>query len=393
MTAPSSAGRGVAATVLTWLEKRNDELLSDLAAYVEQETPSDQKALLDVGLGHVLSLVHNRCHQARVRRSSGATFGDIAVADIPGRLDSAPILVLAHYDTVWPAGTLAGWPFTVSDGRASGPGIFDMKAGLIQGLWAIRALDALGISHAPIRLLLSGDEEIGSPASRSLIERESIGCRACFVLEGSAEGGALKTARKGVAEFDITARGIEAHAGLEPHRGASAVTAIAEIVLATAGLADVDLGTTLNFGVLSGGSRRNVVPGEATARMDVRVAVDAEAQRIEEALRNLRPTDHRVRLTVTGGWNRPVFATNEATDALFCRAQEIGGEMGLALTAAQVGGASDGNFVAATDVPVLDGLGAVGGGAHARHEYIVVDGLTERSALLAALLSEHDTVR
>ncbi|MEV6840499.1 M20 family metallopeptidase [Streptomyces sp. NPDC051133] len=381
-------GADTALAAHDWLADRYQTLLDDLAAYVMRETPSDDKSLLDQGLHYVLSWIGDRCGEATVHPYPHETHGAVTVVDLPGPLPGPPVLILAHYDTVWPAGTLASWPFTITGGRAGGPGVYDMKAGLVQGVWAIRALDKLSRPRPPIRLLLSGDEEIGSPASRQVIEEQAAGCRACLVLEPSAAGGDLKVARKGVADFDITATGIEAHAGLEPELGASAVTAIAHAVLAVADLADPRRGTTLNAGGVTGGSRRNVVAGEAAAHIDVRVSDRAEADRVESALRALSPPDPRVRLTVSGGWNRPVFARNDATDSLFRRAQRIGAALGIPFAATQVGGASDGNFVVPLGVPVLDGLGAVGDGAHACHEYIETDTLVQRTALLAGLLTE-----
>ncbi len=384
----SSSDDSTAVAVHRWLADHHGQLLDDLAACVERETPSDNKALLDEGLTHVLEWLDERCGGGTLARGHfDGVHGDTAVVDLPGQLPGPPVLVLAHYDTVWPEGTLAQWPFTVTGGRASGPGVYDMKAGLVQGVWALRALDALGLPRPPVRLLLSGDEEIGSPLSREVIEREAAGCRACLVLEPSAGDGDLKVARKGIADFDITAHGIEAHAGLEPHHGASAVTAIAEATLAANRLADPWRGTTVNVGVLNGGSRPNVIAGHATAQIDVRVAEEAEGDRVERALRALVARDPRIRLTVTGGWNRPVFADNPATQKLFLSARRIAAALGVHLSEAHVGGASDGNFVAPLGVPVLDGLGAVGDGAHARHEYVDVDTLTERAALFAGLLS------
>jgi glutamate carboxypeptidase len=367
-----------------WVRAHRDDLLADVAAYVGIETPSDDKECLARGLSWVDGWLRERLGEpASVRDVDGGTHGDIKVYDYPGAGD--PVLVLAHYDTVWPLGTLANWPFTVDGDRATGPGIFDMKSGLVHAVWALRALDAAGLPRPAVRLVLNGDEEIGSPASRPVIEEAAAGTRATLVFEASADG-AVKTARKGVGLFKVRTTGVEAHAGLDPAKGASAIDELARAVLALHGLSDPAAGTTVNVGVISGGTRQNVIAGAASGEIDVRVSSAAEAARIDASVAALTAHDPRATVTVEGGWNRPVMERSPAIAELYDLARSSAAELGVTLAECSVGGASDGNFVAALGHPVLDGFGAVGDGAHARHEHISVEGMLERTALAAAVL-------
>jgi glutamate carboxypeptidase len=372
--------------LLTWVTDHRAEMVDDLAGYVGVETPSDDRAALAGGLSWLDGWLRRRLGEPSAERTvDGGEYGDVRVYDFAGAPGAAPVLLLCHYDTVWPLGTLADWPFRVEGDRASGPGVFDMKAGLVQAVWAVRALAAAGLPHPPLRLVLNGDEEIGSPASRPVIETAATSTRAALVFEASADG-ALKTARKGVGIFRISARGVEAHAGLDPAKGASAVDELARAVLAVHALTDIDAGTTTNVGVVAGGSRTNVTAGHARGEIDIRVRTAAEKARVDGALSALRPRDPRVTLTVTGEWNRPVMERSEPTGELFELARGLAKHMDVDLRECAVGGASDGNFVAALGLPVLDGFGAVGDGAHARHEHISIRGMLERTALAAAVL-------
>ncbi|MFI9171228.1 M20 family metallopeptidase [Streptomyces lincolnensis] len=365
------------------------EMTDDLRALVELETPSDDKELLTAGLAAIEEWTRRRLGPPDERRHhDGGPHGDMLELLYEGTSPET-VLILCHYDTVWPAGTLAEWPFRISeDGRASGPGVFDMKCGLMQAVWALRLLRELDLPRPAVRLFLNGDEEIGSPASQPHVERLSEGVAATLVCEASAgPEGALKTRRKGGGIFELTVEGVEAHAGLEPERGASAVHALAELVTRMAGLGDPELGTTVNVGVISGGTGRNVVAGRARCGIDVRIAVPAETARVDAAFAALRPSDPRVSVTLTGGWSRPPMVPNPASQLLFKQAQAIAAELGWTARETSVGGASDGNFVAALGRPVLDGLGAVGDGAHARHEHVVLEHLTDRTALIAGLLT------
>ncbi|MCO5967804.1 M20 family metallopeptidase [Actinoallomurus soli] len=367
-----------------------DDMLRDLEEYVRLETPSDDTAALAAGRDWVVSWIERRLGApASARTEPGAPHGDTVVLEYGGTgigAEAGTVVILAHYDTVWPVGTLAELPFSVEAEVIRGPGVFDMKAGLVQAVWALRAVRAAGLPCTPVRFVLNGDEEIGSPASRPVIEESCRGAAAVLVFEASADG-AVKTARKGVGLFDVTLTGVEAHAGLDPTAGASAVTALGEFIAAASALTDVAAGTTVNVGVVAGGTRPNVTAGSARAHLDVRVADEAEAARVERALTAWRPSDPRVTAHLAGGWNRPVMTRTPAVADLYQRARAVAATLGFDLPETAVGGASDGNFAAALGVPVLDGLGAVGGGAHARHEHATVPGMVERTALAAAVLA------
>ncbi|MFB6508371.1 MULTISPECIES: M20 family metallopeptidase [unclassified Streptomyces] len=292
------------------------------------------------------------------------------------------VLLLGHFDTVWPVGSLAAHPFGVGGGRLTGPGCFDMKAGVVQLFHALSVLDCLeGVS-----VLLTGDEEIGAPTSRALIEAEARRTGAVLVLEAS-ENGALKTVRKGVSSYGLGIAGRAAHAGLEPHRGINATTELAHQVLALSALADPASGTTVTPTVASSGTTRNTVPGAARLLVDVRVETAAEQDRVDRAVRALRPVTEGASLTFTGGPDRPPLPAGASAE-LFELAREQGAELGLgSLRGVAVGGASDGNLTAGAGAPTLDGLGAVGGGAHADDEHVIVAELPRRTALVARLVA------
>jgi glutamate carboxypeptidase len=291
------------------------------------------------------------------------------------------VLLLGHTDTVWTAGEIAKRPFKIENGRATGPGVFDMKAGILLMWMAMRALKA-----RPVTILLNSDEEIGSSSSRSLIESEASQCRAVLVLEPSLPGGALKTARKGVGRFTVKAIGRAAHAGIDPGKGVNAVEEISRQILKLQRMTDSTRNTTVTVGVVQGGTRPNVVPAEAAAEIDVRIASIDEAGRIAAMIKALSPELPGARLEIRGGINRPPMERNTETDRLFGAAREIAAEFGLDLKEGSTGGASDGNFTSAIGIPTLDGLGAIGGGAHAIDEWIEIDSLPQRAALLAGLI-------
>ncbi|OLL72201.1 2-dehydropantoate 2-reductase [Pseudonocardia sp. Ae168_Ps1] len=361
-------------------------MLDDLRGYVETETPSDDRPSLEKGLAWLDGLVAERCGPASSSESvDGGPYGDVRVLDLAGS-SAAPVLLLAHYDTVWPVGTLAGMPFAVDGDRITGPGVFDMKAGLVQALWAIRIAHSAGLALPPLRLLLTGDEEIGSPASRPVIERAADGVRAALVFEAAGPGGEVKTARKGVGMFRVDVDGVEAHAGLDPTAGTSAVDELARVVLALHGARDLDAGTSVNVGVVGGGSRSNVTAGRAWGEIDVRVSSAEEITRIERVLAELRPADPAAALRISGEWNRPVMERTPRTAELYGIARSAASGIGVDLPEIAVGGASDANFLSVRDVGVLDGLGALGAGAHARHEHALVSGMVRQTALTAALL-------
>ncbi|NLU74462.1 M20 family metallopeptidase [Streptomyces sp. HNM0575] len=376
-------------------------MVRDLAAYTAQGSSSDDREELNSCLEWLRGWLDESLgapgdtgitEERLVRGDAGAVAGDVVVRrypasrTAPGNGEARPVLLLAHYDTVWPTGTLAEWPFRREEDRIHGPGVFDMKAGLVQAVWALRALDALGLPRPACTLMLNGDEETGSLASSDAIVAEAAGSRAALVFEAAADG-AVKTARKGVGLFRLTVDGVEAHAGLDPAAGASAVEEAAHQVLQLSALSDLSAGTTVNVGVLHGGTRSNVTAGRAVADFDVRVASTAEQKRVEAALTTVSPVNPRTKVTVTGEWNRPVFERTPGVARLYGLARACAEPLGLALRETSVGGASDGNFVLAAGVPVLDGLGAVGAGAHARTEHTTVTGMTERAALAAGVLA------
>jgi glutamate carboxypeptidase len=369
-----------------WVSTHRDHLVQDVRTYVEHETPSDDVALLASGLAYVEQWVGGRLGRPSVRvEHTSERYGDVLVLDYPG-VGRDTLTLLCHYDTVWSAGTLDDWPVGIDGDTITGPGVFDMKAGLVQAVWALRALDAMSMPRPPVRLVLTGDEEIGSPFSRPVIETACADTSAVLVFEASADG-ALKTERSGVGLFDVSVVGVESHAGLDPRAGVSAVDEIARVTRTLHDTADLDRGTSVNVGVLRGGTRPNVVAGVAAASVDVRVTSVEEQQRVDRAMQALRPHHDQARLSVTGGWNRPVMTRTPGVAALFDLARAAAVQLGVDLREKAVGGASDGNFAAALGIPVLDGLGAVGAGAHARHEHVTVSGMLERTAIAAAVMS------
>jgi glutamate carboxypeptidase len=365
--------------VMRDLRARTPEMLDMLRALVEAESPTDDRGaclacveVADAIAGDLLGTRGERVElggRVHLRWRFGA---------------SQRVLLIGHLDTVWPVGTLARWPFEVRGGRATGPGVFDMKAGVVQLLFALAALAALD-SIDGVAVLLTTDEETGSPTARPLIEETASGLQAALVLEPSA-GGALKTERKGVALYTITVRGRAAHSGLDPEKGANAAVELAHQVLAATALARPDLGTTVTPTLVAAGTAVNTVPAEASARVDVRVRTESEAGRISAALAALEPVDPGTSVDVKRSISIPPLV-HGASATLFAQAQELAGGLGLAtLAEAAVGGGSDGNVLAGLGLQVLDGLGAVGDHAHAEGEYVEVEALAERAALVAALV-------
>ncbi|HXJ91850.1 MAG TPA: M20 family metallopeptidase [Terriglobia bacterium] len=380
--------------LLNWCVSKTDDLLDCLQRAVEIESPSGAKAAIDEmarffaaelkAAGGQVKLLHHATAGAAVLAEFPATSRD---PDGRRRPKAKPILLLGHHDTVWKLGTLATMPFRARAGRASGPGILDMKSGIVGAIWALRALRALGIPHKlPVRVFLNPDEEIASLSFRRQILAEARRARAVLVLEPAAGAGALKTSRKGVGEFRLTVHGRSAHAGVNPEGGVNAVTELARQVLRIEEMTDAKRGVTLNVGLIDGGTRSNVVPEIARARVDVRVPRLADGRRIERRVFALKPVNPEARLKVEGGINRQPMERIRAA-ALFELAQDLGRRMGLDLTEASTGGGSDGNLTAALGIPTLDGLGGVGDGAHARHEHVVIRELPRRAALLAALIA------
>lgn len=355
---------------------------------VECESPSDSP----VAVNRLVDLlVENTRDLARAKTVGAQSFGRHLLLDfkIGMRKKQGRILGLGHSDTVWPIGTLATMPFRRADGRLWGPGVLDMKAGLAFFLYGIRALCELDVPvRRQLSLLVVSDEEVGSVTSRPLTEMEAKRSDCVLVLEpGTGLAGKLKTSRKGIGNYRIRIEGRASHAGVDFEKGASAIVEAAYQVAKCAALTDLRRGATVNPGVIHGGTRSNVVAAEAEVDIDVRVVRVSDAVRLDKRMRALRPVDKRCRLEVTGGLNRPPMERTRAIASLFQKAQAIGADLGLALEESSTGGGSDGNFTAALGIPTLDGLGAVGEGAHAANESILIEPIARRTALLAALLS------
>jgi len=362
-------------------------LLSRLRQLVEIESPSEDKAAVD--RANTLVAAWATELGAKVKRHRQKTHGDVLELRFgPPRSKRPRILLLGHLDTVWPLGTLAKMPWREVGGKLYGPGVLDMKAGVVMALEALATLKQLA-AERPVTLLLNSDEEIGSPVSRPVTESIASQCSAVFVLE-PAQGLAYKTARKGIGNYTLHVQGIASHSGVDFDRGHSAVLEMSRLVQTVSAFTDLSKGLTVNVGVINGGTRSNVVAAECTAEVDVRIARASDAAKVEKLFRALKPTDKACRLTITGGINRPPMERKPAGVALFRKARGLAAELGFTLDEASTGGGSDGNFTAAIGVPTLDGMGAVGEGAHATHEHVVHAHLTERTALLAALITALD---
>jgi glutamate carboxypeptidase len=349
-----------------------------LEQMVSMESPTAEKRLTDkfvlflaekfMDIGGTVDLIPAE----RVGNHLRVTFGS-----------SGPdnLLLLGHTDTVWPEGEIIKRPFRIENGRATGPGVFDMKAGIVLIWMALRAT-----APGNVTVLLTSDEEAGSTWSRSLIEAEARRCRAVLVMEPSLPGGALKTARKGVGGFTVKAIGRAAHAGIDPERGINAIEELARQILKLQNMSDPERGTTVTVGVVNGGSRVNVVAAEASADVDVRVTTSDEAVRITEAIRSLSAELPGARLEIRGGFNRPPMEPTAGNIRLFEQARTVAARLGITLAEGATGGASDGNFTSALGVPTLDGLGAIGGSAHGNDEWVEIGSLPMRAALIAGLI-------
>jgi glutamate carboxypeptidase len=370
--------------IFAYLTAHQAEMVAHLTQIVELESPSDHKPSLD-RLAAVLAGQARELGAAATLHAR-ETGGDIVCARWGD--GEGGILLLCHLDTVWDLGTLAERPVRIEDGRLYGPGAFDMKGGIVNALWAMRALRDLDLlPDRRVTLLITSDEETGSNASRALIEAEALAHAVVFVLEPAHPPRAsLKTWRKGVGVYGITVTGRAAHAGAAHDEGINAIEELARHVLAIQALTDYAAGTTVNVGVIRGGTRSNVVPEQAWAEVDYRVMNMAEAARIDAFMRGLKPQRDGIRIEVSGGLNRPPMVRTPAAVALYTRAEAVAAELGFTLTETGTGGGSDGNFTAALGVPTLDGLGAAGDGGHALHEHVVVSSLPERAALLAGLI-------
>jgi len=377
----------LAPRLLSDLVARQDATLATLQEWVECESPSQDVARInDFGDRVAAAFVSLG---ATLHRHKDSRYGDHLEFALPGtaRGKERPLLVLGHLDTVYPADTLSRMPFRVEGGRVWGPGVMDIKGGIVATLAALQALQAAQCGpRRPLRLFWVSDEEVGSHGSRPLTEGLAREAHAALVVEpGSGLQGALKTARKGIAEFTLTTRGRAAHAGVDFEQGASAIVELAQQILMLAELTDPLRGITVNPGVISGGTRTNVVAAEAQVRIDVRARHAADLEEVERQIRGLGATDARVGLSVRGCINRPPMERTAAIARLFQHARALGGALGLDLAESATGGGSDGNFTAAVGTPTLDGLGMVGEGAHSPGENFLLDQMAPRAALLAGL--------
>lgn len=369
--------------------RRKQPALVELARkLVQVESPSDVKAAVDACAA--LAAEAGRALRGRIKLHRQRNYGDVLEMRFGPRgkgNEKKPILLLGHLDTVWPVGTLRTMPCRVADGRLWGPGTLDMKVGVAMALTAIEILTEAALLDREVILLLNSEEEIGSPVSRPITENIAGDCSAVFVLE-PAQGLAYKTARKGTGNWRIDIRGVAAHAGVDFEKGASALRELSHVIDVVSGWTELKRGLTVSVGVAGGGSKTNVIPAEAFAKVDVRIAKTSDGSRIERRFRSLKPADKRCELTVTGGINRPPMERTRGTARLFARARALAIELGSVLDEASTGGASDGNFTSALGIPTLDGMGAVGEGAHAGHESVVLEHLAPRTALLAGMLAQ-----
>ena len=373
--------------ILAFARSKQKDIIAFLREMVECESPSDSA----VDVNRFVELFSTRVAGfAKVKTLPGGKFGKHLRCEfqLPGSKKKGQILALGHSDTVWPLGTLKSMPFLEKDGRVWGPGALDMKAGLaffVYALEAIRELD-LPVSRKVV-LQINSDEEVGSDTSRPLTEEIAAKSDFVLVLEpGTGLEGKLKTARKGVGDYTVTVRGKASHAGVDFTNGASAILELARQIERIAAFTDLNRGITVNPGVISGGTRTNVIAAEARAEVDIRIAKLNDGARLDKQFRSLKPVDKRCSIEVTGGLNRPPMERTPGIVSLFKKAQKMAAELGVTLEESMTGGGSDGNFTAALGIPTLDGLGAVGEGAHAPNESLLIDRIADRTALLAKLV-------
>lgn len=375
------------AELLDFMTRHTEAMIDLLRDIAQQESPTAHTADEKVACDHLATYLAGvfASHGAHVERIPQDVRGDHLIARWGD--GDRPTLVLAHYDTVWPLGALASMPVYTVDGRLHGPGVFDMKGGLVLSLYAIHALRELDRLRGPVTLLVNSDEEVGSLTSRDLIEAEARRSRAALVVEpAQPPNAALKTSRKGVGRFQVKVVGKPAHSGWVAEQGASAVEELARQIVDLYALADIPRGTTVNVGVIQGGTRANVVAAEAVADVDVRVTSHGEAERLTRAILSRQPHNPETRLAIQGGLNRPPMERTPGTAVLYAAAQRVGAELGIAVAESSSGGGSDGNFTSAIGVPTLDGLGVVGAGAHGHDEHVLLSCLAARAALLAGVI-------
>ena len=379
-----SAALTTARDLLRYCEAEHEWVLDTIMAVARLESPTTEKTAVD-RCGEELTQ-RLRAIGGVVTRLPQPEVGDHLRAEFGG--GAKQVLLVGHFDTVWPIGQIDRMPLEIRDGCLFGPGVLDMKGGIALGMLAARAVTAVAPLANRLVMLWTADEECGSPTSRSVIEEEARRSRAVFVLEPALVGGGVKTTRKGCGEFHLTVRGVAAHAGVDPDKGASAIHELAAQVVDLQRVHDMTPGVSLNIGMISGGTRPNVVADEAHATIDIRVTTAEEAKRVAETVRQRVPTIQGTQIEVTGGFDRPPMERTAAVAGLYERAHKIAARLGHDLREGGTGGGSDGNFTAALGVPTLDGLGAVGAGPHALHEHIEIAALPWRAALLAGLIAE-----
>lgn len=375
---------------LAYAQSKQSSIIALIRELVECESPSDDPAAIN----RLVDLLTSKLEDcAKVRTFPGGRFGRHMRCEFnlpgPRKPRDGRILALAHSDTVWPLGTLAQMPFRQKDGRLWGPGVLDMKSGIVFLLFAVRMLRELDVPVARrVVLQVNSDEEVGSETSRPLTEEAARNSAAVLVLEpGTGLAGKIKTARKGVGDYTVTVKGRASHAGVDFQNGASAIVELARQIERIAGFTRLDRGITVNPGVIAGGTRTNVVAAEARAEVDIRVARMQDAPGLDKKFHALRPFDKRCTIQVEGGVNRPPMERSAGIRKLFQTARGWAKELGVDLEESSTGGGSDGNFTAAIGIPTLDGLGGVGEGAHAVNESILIDRIADRTALLGMLLS------
>ncbi len=371
---------------------RRKETLGLLRRLVELESPSGDKDAVDQCMHFAAATCRELGGMIRWHRQK--KFGNLLEARFAparGGVKSGrrPLLLLGHLDTVWPVSTLVKMPFQVKDGRIFGPGVLDMKAGVAMALAGLAILKDKRMLSRPIILLLNSEEEVGSPVSRPVTEAVAKECEAVFVLEpGQGQSGAYKTSRKGTGDYTVRVTGVAAHAGVDFSSGQSAVLELARQIERISAFTDLERGITVNPGVIGGGTLPNVVAAEAWAHVDFRFAKASQAKKIELMFRELRPINKKCSVEIVGGVNRPPMERTKGTAKLFTQAATLAAELGFELQEATTGGGSDGNFTSAMGIPTLDGMGAVGEGAHASNESILIEHLAPRTALLAAMIAK-----
>lgn len=367
-----------------YFKENLNQIIEDIGRLVNKESPSRSIPLLKECADEIQALVKERLN-LKMNTQETEQGKPILTLEIGDAQEKKPVLILCHYDTVHLAGTITEIPFSIENGIMRGPGTFDMKVGLVQGLWVLKFLKDNNVEQRPIIFMCTPDEEIGSSESRKIILENARNAEYAIVLEASAQG-MIKTGRKGTGRFRIAVTGRAAHAGLEPEKGINAIAEISHLVLKLQDLNKNDKGTTVNVGTISGGTTSNVVPANAELTIDIRVWSQEEADRISKFLHNMKLENPEAKLKVEGEFDRPPMVPTPKTEALVSRIKGIAKDLGRDLEDTSVGGASDGNLVAPLGVPVLDGFGAVGGGAHSREEFVNVEEIPFRALLLSRVL-------